>query len=713
MVTQIQLGNFFNSGGRTVAGGAGGSGLDTQSIIKSLTEAKRIPASRLEDRIKSNDKKIEALGEFRTLMSKMKDAVNFLRNPPGVQNSVDNVFRYTTATVSSNSSVAGSSYISATAAPGALIQDYVISDITSVARARKQTSALFSVASADTSVVSASPAGVQFKAGTFNFNGRDITLSEGDSLNAVAAKFNAVSGDTKVSASVVKVANNSYQLVFTATATGTDADFDFNNVDVIGTLDDDDDVFDLVAIGTQQTAANATFKFNGTTITRQSNSVGDLVGGLTLNILQKTPDEPDNTEITVSVKPDEQVIKGGIINFVNAYNDLKLFAAKQTKLNDAGTYDETAVLSDSNVMRSALSTITSQLSTIVGGITGGNPNRLADLGITSTDLPESDDAPRVRNVLNVDDTKLAAAINSNFDGVRRVFEFDFTSTNPNLRVFSRTNALAVNNFSLSVNPYAVQTTKVLEVADADTAIVAADPTEFQFRANILSIGGQAIELEAGDTLNIIAQKFNDRTADTGMSAQVIEVSAGKFQLKFTSTGAAGINNNLKSATNDPDGVFDRITFTVEHQYKATYNNGTGPVTVDVDGTLVSGSGGGEASGVRLSGKAGTPLEGLVLVYAGIASSVNTITATQGIADRIFNTSDNILKDDTGPLEIEIETLKTAETRFNDEIKRIDEQVERFRQELIAKFGALEQAIARTNTLLQSIDAQNNALNNSN
>ena len=84
MVTSIQLGNFYTSNGRTVVGGAGGSGMDTESIVNSLVDAKSIPKVKLEDKITINDKKSDALGELQTLVSKLKDSANFLRNPSSI-----------------------------------------------------------------------------------------------------------------------------------------------------------------------------------------------------------------------------------------------------------------------------------------------------------------------------------------------------------------------------------------------------------------------------------------------------------------------------------------------------------------------------------------------------------------------------------------------------------------------------------------------------
>lgn len=69
MVTQIQLGNFYTSNGRTVSGGVSGSGVDTEGMIKALTDARRLPAVSFENRVKTNDAKTKALGEFQTLLT--------------------------------------------------------------------------------------------------------------------------------------------------------------------------------------------------------------------------------------------------------------------------------------------------------------------------------------------------------------------------------------------------------------------------------------------------------------------------------------------------------------------------------------------------------------------------------------------------------------------------------------------------------------------
>jgi flagellar hook-associated protein 2 len=600
MVSQISLGSFFSFGGKTVSGGAGGSGIDTEALVKALTDAKSIPATQLQDKIDVNGEKSAALGEFKTLFGKFKDAISILRNPPGVGNAADNAFKYRTANISSTTSVAGTDYLSVTVSPGAALQSYTVSEITSIAKARKQSTGNISIATADTAAVSATPAVGEFKAGTFTLNGQSITLTAGESLNSVAAKFNSVSDTTGISASIIKVASGTYQLSFSATKTGEDADFDFNNVSPAGTLVDGTGVFTQVTITDKQQADNAVFKFNGASITRQSNTISDIVDGLSITIKKDMSAAP-LTEVTMDIQADQNIEKNSIINFVNLYNEVKIFAAKQSEVDDNGLYKDTAVLSDNALLRNTMSSMGSILSSIVSGLGVDAPSRLADIGLTFIDQEATTDSPRVRNLISVDDGKLTTAIANDADAVRKIFEFDFTTDNNSLRVFSRTNALQISDFDLTITP-------------------------------------------------------------------------------STTT------------------------------FEATYDDGSGPETIDLDYTEIRNSTTNLVTGYTLKGKAGTVLEGLVMVYTSTADGTATVKATQGVADKLFNVADAVLKTDTGALAVELNALKDSDTRLKDNIDRINAQVEVYRQQLLDKFARLEQAISNVNTLLSSIQANDNARN---
>lgn len=597
MVSQIQLGNFFTSGGKTISGGVGGSGIDTEALIKGLTEAKAIPATQLQDKIDIDGKKTTAYGDFKTSLGKLKDALAILRNPPGVGNAADNAFKYRTVNVSSSD---GEDYLTATASPGAAAQSYTVSDILSIAKARKQSTGNINIATADAAAVSATPAAGQFKAGTFTLMGQNITLNDNESLNSVAAKFNSVSDKTGITASIIKVGTGVYQLSFAATKTGTDADFDFNNISTIGTLVDGSGVFSQVTVSDKQDAADADFKFNGAHIIRQSNTISDLVDGVSLTLKKDMTASP-LAEVDVSVEADQNIEKNSIINFVNLYNDLKTFAAKQSELDDNGVYKDTAVLSDSALLRNTMSSMSSILSSVVAGLTDGDPNKLSDLGISFVDQEATTDAPAIRNLLSVDDTKLATAIANDPEAVSKVFGFNFTTDNSALRIFSRTNALKVSDFDLTITP-------------------------------------------------------------------------------STST------------------------------YKATYDLGSGPVIVDLDVTPIKNATSGVITGYTLKGKSGTALEGMVMVYASTADSTASVKATQGIADKMYNIADTVLANDTGSLAVELNAIKDKDTRLKDDIDKINAQVEVYRQQLLDQFSRMEQAINNVNTLLSSLQANDDARN---
>ncbi|MFO1242355.1 MAG: flagellar filament capping protein FliD [Rickettsiales bacterium] len=584
MITQIQLGNLFNENGRTVISG-GGSGLDVESLVNELATAKRQPAVILEDKVKNNEKISTALGDFKKKLETLKDSANFLRSPSGVQNAADNIFDYRKSNISSNTSVAGSTYLDVTAVPGAGIGEFEI-EVNQLATRNNYTTNTFALA--DVSSVAVGGGG-PFNAGTLTLGagGYTMTLTAGDTLNNVVAKINSVKNLSGVEASIIKVSNGNYRVSFKSLDTGAQNNYDINalNPGIFNTgfalLDDADD---------------SSITFDGTTIMRSTNSIDDIVDGLTFNLKQTTPAA---TKLTVGVEADKDLAKQGIMNFVNAYNDLKLFAAKQTAVGDDGKPLTDSVLANNSTVSQIFSKITGELASVVDGITSGDPARLGDLGIKFADFPGDNETPFTRNILQVDEDKLDSVLESNFDKVRKVFEFDYVSDNANLQIFQRTNALNTSSVSLNIN----------------------------------------------------------RTSDI---------------------------------------------------YQATYNDPTTglPVTVDFDYEELS------DGSVVLTGPKNSAIDGLLMIYADSADATVNLSMSQGIGDRVFNSLDDTLDDTTGALTVALNALSDDNERYNTEITKIDDQISKYRDQLLDKFAALEKAISAANTLLQSLDAQSRAQQNS-
>lgn len=606
MVTQIQLGKIFQSNGRTVVGGSQ-SALDTESIINSLVEAKRQPAVVLETTNEKLDSQKTAYTELRSILARFQTAAKSLSNPPGVGNDASNIFKYRKATLTTNNGSTASNYLAVTVQPGVATQGFTINEVSQVARETKQSSNDFLVASATSgSVVTAagSPQVGKFSAGTFSLRVTDggpaavVTLNAGDTLQSVANKFNDLKGRTGIQATVLKVAdgtpNSTFRLVFTATKTGLPTGFDLETAGTV--TGDPDGVLSQMTFTTNQSAQNAKFKLDGVDIERETNAVSDAVTGVTFNVKQTTPPA---TAITLSVTPDAEIVRNAITEFADAYNEFRTFNSRQTQLGDDGLPLETALLSNNSALRNIVSSIASEITRVVGGITGGNPSRLADVGIDFDDFAGNADTPLTRNIITIDADKLTSALESNFDGVQRLFEYQLASDNAALSTFKRTNALGVSNFTLTI----------------------------------------------------------DRTA-------------------------------------------------VPPVYSAAYTVGGVPQTVDLDATTTTGG------GLVLKGKSGTVLAGLEMIFASTANTATiNVTVTQGIGDRMFNALENILNDADGVLTNAETELVDLKDRNIEEIDNIDAEIEAYREDLIAKYSALESALSRANSLLELLDAQANARNN--
>lgn len=499
----ISLGGMFQSGGRTIISG-GSSQLDTEALITSLMEAKRLPAVRLESTIENNVAKIDALGELSSILERFRDAANFLRNPPGVANAASNVFNYSSAVVSANTG-SGSNYLSVTVEAGTTPSSYNMT-VDQLATRQTRVTNTFAAEGMSAQVVGG---GGPFNAGTMQLgpDGVEVTLEDGDTLGDVLAKINAVKGESGVEASAIKVSEGNYRITFKATQTGTDQNFDFNAANP-GLLN--------IGFFSETDAVDAMVTIDGTQVTRQSNSISDLVDGATFNLTQVTP---SGTQLTVGIQEDTSLAKSAILNFVDAYNEFRVFAAKQTETNDEGARLEGAVLGANSSLRALTNAIGSEISAVVSGL--GDLNSLAALGIKLTDFPGDSETPFTRNILQVDETKLDAVLASDFDAVRKVFEYDYVADNPNFMVFSRSNSFGANEITFNID----RTNGVYEaVVNGQTIVLEASP---------LSSGGVSLTAPAGSPiagLNVLYTSDDDATV--------------------TMTQTQGVGDRLFNALND-------------------------------------------------------------------------------------------------------------------------------------------------------------------
>lgn len=348
-----------------------GSGLDIDGLVANLVAAERTPAENrlnareavLTSRSASFNSVKAALTEFESASSKLAKASTFSQFTTSSSDT-------TKATISATSSASLGSYQLA---------------VTNLASAQTLASGTFS-ATTDTlgtgtltiAIGTPSYTGSTYSSFT-QTSSVDITIDS--SNNTLAGVRDAInSAGAGVNASILKNGDD-YQLLLVSEKTGLSNSMSVSvSGDSVGSDIDDSGLSKLAfnSSGSQLTqyaaGANANFSINGLAVSSASNTVTDVIDGVTLNLLSATA-----SPITIDVKTDTDTIVAEVQAFVDLYNTYASLVTDVTKY-DATTGVAGDLQGDSTV-RSVMSQIRSELGKSVTGLTGSYTS-LVDLGIS-------------------------------------------------------------------------------------------------------------------------------------------------------------------------------------------------------------------------------------------------------------------------------------------------------------------------------------------
>ncbi len=264
----------------------------------------------------------------------------------------------------------------------------------------------------------------KLKAGTqefvLNIGENEYTINmelDGDETNEEAMKkiakaINSFTDDDDeeiaVTAAFIKDTSTTGRLTLTSTETGSENEISFTQTKLSKELGWSNN---LKSSGDSRTEANdtsagyryadrneldANLTVNGIDITRSSNSIDDLLPGVTLNL--KKPQEEDELPVTLTTEIDVQAVVDLLEPLLNSYNDTLEY------LN----YDKDIRRSESSVS-GLYSRLRGTLSEKVTGLGDGDPNYLASIGINigSDGTVSISDKERLEEVL-ADDPQLVA-----------------------------------------------------------------------------------------------------------------------------------------------------------------------------------------------------------------------------------------------------------------------------------------------------------------
>lgn len=503
-----------------------GSGLDVNSIVTQLMTVEKQPLVALQTKQALYEAKLTAIGTLKGSLSSFQTAVQKLSNLSSFQN--------TTVSPADPSIVTASG--SASAIPGT----YAL-EVTQLAKAQKLVAA--GQASTSTAIGNGtltfdfgtisggtfdSVAG-KYTGATFTSNGSGVkTVTINATNNTLSGIRDAINGAAiGVTASIVNDGSASpNRLVLTDNSTGLSNSI---KISVAG----DPALSALLAhdpgtapagqaLSETITAQNAAFKVDGLSVTKTSNTVTDVIQGVTLNLNKTNAGSPTS----ISVTRDTSSVIGAVGSFVNAYNTINATLAQ------ASAYDpvtkKAAILNGDEAVRTLQSQIRGVLNApIAGGAT------------TYTVLSQIGVSINKDGTLSVDNSKLTSALSTNFNDVAGLFAAVGKTSDSLIAYTGSTTDTKPGTYAVNVTRLATQSTLV------GSAAVAAGPTSGYETGS--AAAGLTITAGVNDTLNLTLDGVSSSVTlapgtytAASLATQVQTAINGVFVPQVTVSQAGGV-----------------------------------------------------------------------------------------------------------------------------------------------------------------------------
>ncbi|KEO84073.1 flagellar filament capping protein FliD [Tumebacillus flagellatus] len=396
------------------------SGLDVDSLVKQMMQAKKVPVDKMKQQQQTLVWKRDQYRSMNTMLSQLKDAANALRF---------------SSTLAAKKVTAGSSAVSVSGNPNAVIGTQTLT-VQQLATGGAMVSS---------STVS-STASMAASATTLSVNGTNITINDGATVSDVVKAINAQSGTTGVSASYDTTTQRMY---LNTSKTGAVAQINLSVTDA-DTGGDGNLLSNLGLAATGVTTATAAgqdaiVNFNGVSNIHQSSNSFTL-NNINFQLLQPPAKDASGNnvpyDVTITVTADVDKAVDAVKNFVNTYNDIisKVYdktheqryrdfppltddqkaSMKDTDIANWNDKAQSGLLQNDMTLNSALNQFRSVLGATMTGVPAGQYNSLDQVGIT-TAKPGNSTSYMEHGKLYLDEAKLRETLMSNPDQVMSLF----------------------------------------------------------------------------------------------------------------------------------------------------------------------------------------------------------------------------------------------------------------------------------------------------
>ena len=645
--------------------GIGSTNLDVSSIVAQLMAVEKRPLNVLNIKEASYQAKLSAFGSIKGALSSFQSILSGLSN--------------TTKFQALKATSSDSSIFTATASSIAVAGTYSLDAVTKLAQSQKlaasgQASSTAVIGNGTLTFDFGTISGAtvdgagKYTGATFTSNGagtKTVTIdASNNSLQGIRDAINVAK--IGVTATIINDGGTSpYRLALTSDSIGKTNSIKISVVESGATGLDALLAHDPAGLPAAQhlaetaTAQNAEFKVDGIAVSKASNTVTDVIKGVTLN-LQKIMATP----VSLTIVRETATVKSSVDGFVKAYNDLN------KTLKDVSAYNSAtkqgAILQGDSTVRTLQSQIRAVLATPVSN-TGGSLSTLSQIGVSF----------QKDGTLALDASKLDTAITNNFNDLASLFA-------------------VVGKASDSLVSYssAATTTKPGSYAVNATTLATQGNTVGNFNLN----PGLSI-IAASTTINVTLDDVSASVALAAGNYTATQLSA-MIQSAINGTSAFSSANSSVAATIDGSGFLTLNSNRYGSSSIISLSSGAGtPVSafmgtatnitgLDVAGTIDGGAATG--SGQFLTSSAGNSTGIKLQINGGLTGARGTLSYSQGYAYSLNDLSTSLLASSG--------SLDGRTTGINSSIKDIGKQ----RDVLNIRMAAIEKRYRTQFTALDSL-----------
>ncbi|WP_303290753.1 flagellar filament capping protein FliD [Marinobacter sp. SS5-14b] len=642
-----------------------GSGVLTSDLVDQLVAAERRPTEvRLDQKTERTEALISAYGMLRS-------AVTELRLPMRQLGSADAMRSFSATSSSGNVDV---SVDANKAARGSYSVEVV---------ALAEAQALASTETfADRDATSVGQGTMTLQVGDKT---TEITIdSSNDTLQGLANAINEANAG--VSAGVIDTGSG-YRLTLSADETGSANAVKISANETVGAEGLARFAFDPAdptanpAMEQTIAAADAQMKVNGVLLTRSTNTVENVVDGLTFNLT-------DVGKSTVKVEQDTAAVAERVQAFVDKFNEL------QNTIRELSSFDSEAgqgsILTGDSTVRNIQNQLKGVLTDIIPGLENASVRSLADVGI-GTDFRSGE--------LQFDSQKFQQQLLANPDDVTALFAEQGRTTDSQVEFVRSGSNTRPGSYDINISQAATRGSVTGDAALADGVVIgeANDSIEFMVNGSTnFSIQLTQQTYASAEDLVSEVQRQMDASIPLKAAGESVKVDLDETgALRFTS-GSYGSNSNVSVVW-------------AEGGNDLGISAKTGTAGLDVQGTIDGQVAEGDGQVLFLASSTGGDAAGLqVRITGGNLGNRGSVNFIEGVSERAVDAITSILGAN-GALSSRTDALNRDLERIQEDRIKLDMRIESYQARLVSQFSAADSLIAQLNSTRDYVTQQLAAL----